>query len=68
MGLKLFCPLLLPIKSIGFFIHPTLVLDSADGMPLGLSHVQLWSRPADRLSKEERNYKYQPIEEKESYK
>ncbi len=55
-------------QDIGFFIHPTLVLDSADGMPLGLSHVQLWTRPAERPSKEERDYKHQPIEEKESYK
>ena len=52
-------------KDIGFFIHPTLLVDSADGLPLGLSHVQVWTRPAERPSKEELDYKYQPIEEKE---
>lgn len=55
-------------QDIGFFIHPTLVVDSADGLPLGLSTVQIWTRPEDRPSKEERDYKNQPIEEKESYK
>ena len=53
---------------LGFFIHPTLVVDSADGLPLGLSTVQVWTRPADRPRKDERDYKNQPIEEKESYK
>lgn len=55
-------------RDIGFFLHPTLIVDSTDGMPLGLSHVQLWTRPAERPSKAERHYKTQPIEEKESYK
>jgi hypothetical protein len=55
-------------QDIGFFIHPTLAVDSADGLPLGLSTVQVWTRPAERPSKEERDYKNQPIEAKESYK
>ena len=29
---------------VGFYIHPTLVLDAENGFPLGLSTVQLWSR------------------------
>ncbi len=36
-------------------------------MPLGFSHVQLWTRPVERPSQAERDYKSQPIEEKESY-
>ena len=53
---------------IGFFIHPTLVVDSADGLPLGLSTVQVWTRPLDRPRKTKRDYHRRPIEEKESYK
>jgi hypothetical protein len=55
-------------QDVGFFIHPTLVVESETGLPLGLSTVQVWHRPAERPSKAERNYKRQPIEAKESYK
>ncbi|NJL02686.1 MAG: hypothetical protein HC910_19785 [Spirulinaceae cyanobacterium SM2_1_0] len=55
-------------QDVGFFIHPTLVVESETGLPLGLSTVQVWHRPAERPSKAERHYKRQPIEEKESYK
>jgi hypothetical protein len=53
---------------VGFFLHPTLVLDADTGFPLGLSAVQLWTRAPNRLSKKERNYSKLPIEQKESYK
>jgi hypothetical protein len=53
---------------VGFFIHPTLVLDADSGFPLGLSTVQLWSREPDHADKHQRNYQKLPIEEKESYK
>jgi Transposase DDE domain len=55
-------------KDVGFFIHPTLVLDAENGLPLGLSTVQLWSRAIDHASKHERNYQKLEIEDKESYK
>jgi Transposase DDE domain len=55
-------------KDVGFFIHPTLVLDAETGFPLGISAVQLWTRDADRPSKKERNYSTLPIEQKESFK
>ncbi len=55
-------------KDVGFFIHPTLVLDAQNGFPLGLSTVQLWSRDVDHASKYERNYQKLEIENKESYK
>src|SRR3990172_2637222 len=29
---------------IGFFLHPTLVVDTAGYFPLGLSDVQIWKR------------------------
>lgn len=55
-------------RDIGFFIHPTLVVDGTSGVPLGLSTVQLWRRPPRRTRCQERDYQSQPIEEKESYK
>ncbi len=55
-------------QDIGFYIHPTLVLDAENGFPLGLSTVQLWTREPDHQDQHERKYKNLPIEEKESYK
>jgi hypothetical protein len=53
---------------VGFYIHPTLILDAENGFPLGLSTVQLWTRGIDHADKHQRNYQNLPIEEKESYK
>ena len=53
---------------VGFYIHPTLMIDSESGFPLGLSTVQLWTRTLDHQDKYQRNYQKLPIEEKESYK
>ncbi len=53
---------------VGFYIHPTLIVDSENGFPLGLSTIQLWSRAFERQDKYERNYQKLPIEQKESYK
>jgi hypothetical protein len=53
---------------IGFFIHPTLAVDAESGFPLGLSNVQLWTRPLARPDNRDQTYPYLPIEEKESYK
>jgi hypothetical protein len=55
-------------KDVGFFIHPTLVMDAENGFPLGLSNVQIWTRAAERPDKHERKYASLPIEQKESYK
>lgn len=55
-------------RDLGFFIHPTLVVDAENGFPLGLSAVQMWTRPEGHLDKKERSYENLPIEEKESYK
>lgn len=52
-------------EDVGFFIHASLVMDACTETSLGFSDIQLWHREADR---EQRNYKYLPIEEKESYK
>lgn len=53
---------------VGFFLHPTLVVDAASGFPLGLSAIQLWHRDPKRPDKHERAYPQLPIEAKESYK
>lgn len=54
---------------MGFFIHPSFVLDSETLMPYGFSNVKVWSRPLES-DKKPRSHKYNlvPIEEKESYK
>lgn len=55
-------------SDVGFFIHPSLVLNAAGGCPLGISHVQVWTRDPERPDKHQRNYESLPIEQKESYK
>lgn len=52
--------------SLGFFLHPTLVVEADAGHALGLSDVKLWTRPADRPGKATR--KRLPIEHKESFR
>lgn len=53
---------------LGFFLHPSLVLDALSGIPYGYSDVKIWNRPQEFQSKYEREYSKLPIEEKESYK
>lgn len=55
-------------RQCGTFLHPVLVVDACNHIPIGFSSVKQWNRPPDALSREERNYRYQPIEEKESYR
>ena len=55
-------------ESLGFFFHPSLVIDAKSGWAVGLSDIQTWTRPADRLDKHKRGYKKLAIEEKESYR
>jgi hypothetical protein len=55
-------------KALGFFMHGSIVLDTADETMLGFSDVQLWHRDEQKQTKEERRYKSLPIEDKESYK
>lgn len=54
---------------LGFFIHPSLVLDAETYMPYGFAHVKLWNRGHAWVAKAD---SYQrnttPIEQKESYK
>ena len=55
-------------RDVGFFLHPSLVLDAASGFALGFADVHLWNRQWDKLDKHERAYKKLPIEQKESFR
>lgn len=69
-GLKVNDPDLGPVgnnKDVGFFMHPSLCLDMEDGYPLGFSDVLLFNRSWDKTDKQQRDYKKQAIEDKESY-
>jgi hypothetical protein len=55
-------------QGLGFFIHPSLVLDAVTGTPYGYSDIKIWNRSLEFKSKHERQYAKLPIEEKESYK
>jgi hypothetical protein len=53
---------------LGFMIHPSLVVDAANGTPYGYASIKIWNRPLTLTSKYERDYRSLPIEQKESYK
>lgn len=55
-------------KDLGFFLHPSLVVEAQGGACLGYSNVITWSRSVDAAGKEARHYKAQPIASKESYR
>lgn len=57
-----------PDTSHCFKLHPGLVLDAKSFSPLGFSDIKMFHRDEDMPLAHERNYHYQPIEEKESYK
>jgi len=53
---------------LGFLIHPSLIVDAADGTPYGYANIKIWNRPLEFKNKHERDYNSLPIEQKESYK
>lgn len=54
---------------LGFFIHPSFILDADSLMPYGFSDVKLWNRDLVAAPKDKSHHKkLLPIEEKESYK
>ena len=55
-------------KDVGFFMHPSLCLDMEEGYPLGFSDLLLFNRSWDKTDKQQRAYKKQEIEDKESYR
>lgn len=48
------------------FVHPTLAVDAENYTPLGLAHVDIWSRKRDRSDIPDRHVR--PLEQKESFK
>jgi hypothetical protein len=55
-------------KSLGFFLHPSLAFRADDGAYRGFTDIKVWTRPADMPGKEERQYRQQPFEKKESFR
>lgn len=55
-------------KGLGFFLHPSLVIDAQTCIPYGYADIKVWNRSSDLGSKFERGYNELPIAEKESYK
>lgn len=54
---------------LGFFIHPSFILDAQSLMPYGFSDVKIWNRELLVTPKDKSHHKKNlPIEEKESYK
>ena len=53
---------------VGFFLHPSLVLEASTGLALGFSDVHIWNRSWEQGDKHERDYASLPLEEKESYR
>lgn len=53
---------------LGFFIHPSFVIDAQCGFPIGFSDIKLWNRSTEKATKYDREYKKLPIQQKESYK
>ena len=55
-------------KDAGFFMHPNLCLDLADGFPQGFSDIHFFNRSWGQPGKNARAYKQLPLEEKESFR
>lgn len=56
------------VGSLGFFIHPSFVLDSQTLMPYGFSDVKVWNTSLEEPVKDRSHKKnLLPTEEKESY-
>ena len=53
---------------VGFFCHLMICFDAQSSLPLGIPYTKLWGRDPGRKSKQQRDYKNLPIEEKESFR
>jgi Transposase DNA-binding len=53
---------------VGFKLHPSIVVDATSYFPLGIADVHVWNRPMEKYTKEQRDYKQLPVEQKESRK
>lgn len=56
-------------SGLGFFIHPSFVIDAETFMPYGFSDVKVWNRGHEVIPKDKSHAKHLlPIKDKESYK
>ena len=55
-------------RCLGYFMHPSLVMDSESGCVYGVSDIKTWIREEDREPKKKYERKNIPIEQKESYR
>jgi hypothetical protein len=53
-------------EDIGFFLHPSIVIDEESEILAGISDMHIWNRRFDKGDKFKRQYARQPIAEKES--
>lgn len=54
---------------LGFFIHPSFIIDAETFMPYGFADVKIWNRGHDVVAKNKSHAKHMlPVAEKESYK
>lgn len=59
--------------SLGFFAHPTLLMEAGSGRSIGYSDIETWTRAAPdasarKVSCKHRDYKKEPFASKESYR
>ena len=55
-------------KSLGYFLHPTLVMNAESCDVYGVSDIKTWIREENREAKKKEERKQTPIEQKESYR
>jgi hypothetical protein len=56
-------------SGLGFFIHPSFIIDAETFMPYGFSDVKIWNRGHTVIAKDKSHAKnMQGVEDKESYK
>lgn len=53
-------------NEFGFYVHPSIVIETAQEALLGVSDLFMWNRSRDKGTKTSRKYKQLPIEQKES--
>jgi len=55
-------------RSLGYFMHPSLVVNPENGEVYGVSDIKTWIREENREQRRAEERKLLPIEEKESYR
>jgi hypothetical protein len=55
-------------RSLGFFLHAALVMRADTSRCIGYSYIKTWAHDQPKVKCQERDYKKEPIEIKESYR